>query len=100
MGSARGGKGPVDQLLGDPMVQRVEEPDILAGMRDLGGNPIERSRHAGEVGTVIDDGDQLRSPVVILYPMLLEQMHPHLRAARRRKYRPESQPVPSVTTCA
>src|ERR1700732_3601708 len=52
---ARGGEGPFDHLVANAVVQRIEEPDILAGVGDLGGDPVEGSRLAAEIWPIIDD---------------------------------------------
>src|SRR5215471_10005385 len=54
MEAVRSGKGPVDQRIQHAMVQHIEGPDVLAGMRDFGGDPFERPGHAGEIRLVVD----------------------------------------------
>jgi hypothetical protein len=44
----RRGKGPLDRVVGDAVVQRIEEPDIFTGVRNIGGYPLESSRRAGK----------------------------------------------------
>ena len=38
------------------MVQRIEEPDIFAGVGNIGRYTLENSARAGKVGPVIDVG--------------------------------------------
>src|SRR6516165_1433274 len=84
---AGGSKGSADQLVRDAVVQRVKEPDILAGMRNLGRDVLERSWHTGEIGAVIDDRDQCGGGVIISDRLLFEEVHSFLRAARSRDYK-------------
>ena len=57
------------------MVQRIEEPDMFAGMGNIDRNILEGSRHAGKVGPVIDDRDHPRGRVVIPGRMFFEKVH-------------------------
>ena len=54
------------------MVQRIEEPDIFAGVGNIGRNTFERSRHPGEVGPIVDDRNYPRGRVRIANRKLLE----------------------------
>src|SRR5271169_3814214 len=88
MEPARSSKSAVDQLVWNTVVQRVKEADILAGARDLGGDPLQRTLLAGEIGTVIDDRDHPGDRFGIRHRMFLEQMHPVFSAPRcARLYR-------------
>ena len=75
MEPARGGKGPVDQLVRNAVVQGIKEADVFTGMRDLGGNAFERSRRTGEIGAVIDYRDVTADRLMIPDSVLLEKMH-------------------------
>ena len=86
MEPARGGKGPVDQLVRNAVVQGIKEADVFTGMRDLVTNPFERARRTGEIGPVIDHRDLTGSRLMILDPMLLEQVHLVLQTAPCREY--------------
>jgi hypothetical protein len=73
---ARGGKGPVDQLVRNAVVQGIKEADVFTGMRDFGRNAFERSRRTGEIGPVIDYRDPTGGRSRILDSLLLEKVHP------------------------
>ena len=69
---ARRGKRPLDRVVGDPVVQGIEEPDIFASMGDFDREAFESARHSGEVGSIIDDRDHLRGRGRIANRKLLE----------------------------
>jgi hypothetical protein len=51
------GERPVDRCFRDTVVRDIEEPDILTGVSNFGGNAVKRSWHSGEIGAVVDDRD-------------------------------------------
>src|SRR5262249_934805 len=71
----------------DAMVQRVKEPDILAGMRNFRRDTLERPEGPGEIGSIIDDRDQPGGSFTVPDPLLFEEMHPFLRAVQSYLYR-------------
>ena len=86
----RGGKGAIDHRLGHAMVQRIEEPDILAGVARRGGDAPERARLAGENRGEIDDRDLRGRVGAVADRMLFKQVHPRPRLAGP-DYRPGRQ---------
>jgi hypothetical protein len=70
MEPTRRGEGPLDRLVGDPVVQRIEEPDIFAGVGNISRNTLERSRHPGEVGPIVDDRNYPCGRVQIANPQI------------------------------
>jgi hypothetical protein len=80
----RRGKCPLDCVVGDAVVQRIEEPDIFTGVGNIGGYPIESSRRAGKVRPVIDGRDHSCGRLIILDRILLEEMHSCLRDRHAR----------------
>ena len=83
MEPARRGKGAVDQLFRNGVVQRIEEPDLLAGMPQLTRKSRQRACLAGKKRPEIDDRDLRRRRGVILDPEFLEQIHPVALRLRR-----------------
>jgi hypothetical protein len=69
------------------VVRRIEEPDIFAGVGNIGGYTIESSRRAGKVRAIIDDRDHPGGRVIIPDRILLEEMHSCLRDRHSRDYR-------------
>jgi len=45
----RRGKGPIDRVVGDAVVQRIEEPDIFAGAGNIDRYTLESSARTGKV---------------------------------------------------
>ncbi len=54
------------------MVERIEEPDIFAGLAHLPGQALQRARLAGEIRAVVDHGNPFRGGGKVLDPVLLE----------------------------
>ena len=75
MEPARGRESPLDQFVGDTVVQGVKETDIFAGVRDFSGNAFERPSLGGEIGAVVDDRDPTGGGVTVSDLILLKQVH-------------------------
>ena len=73
--AARRGEPPVDHLLRHAMIERVEEPDMLAGVPHLDRHPGQRAGLAGEGRPEIDHRDLRRRLRVVPHRVLLEEMH-------------------------
>ena len=61
------------------MIQRIEEPNLFAGVGNIGGYTLESSRRAGKVRPVIDDRDHPCGRLIIPDRILLGEMHSCLR---------------------
>ena len=68
----------IDNRLRHPMVQRIEEPDRLAGMTHIDRQALQRARLAGEIRAIVDHGNRSARRRGIPHRVLLEQMHPLL----------------------
>src|SRR6516165_766843 len=86
----RRGKGPIDRVVGDAVVQRIEEPDIFAGAGNIDRYTLESSARAGKVRPVIDDRDHPRGRVIILTAYCLKRCTPASASATPATVRPQA----------
>ena len=57
------------------VVERIKEPDILAGVARRGGDAVESVRLPGEDRAEIDDRNLRGGGGVVAYAVFLEQVH-------------------------